>query len=110
DRFGNAQVNLGPDDIDGWGDRVRLRLGDRTRTAVVARSYGELGPGQVGLVVDSYGLLAVSLERRSAADELHLAAGDAVVVEPIPDDAPERPPPAPVRLTRPGRGPHDSGR
>ena len=29
-------------------------------------------------MVDSYGLLAVSLDRRSAADELHLGAGDEV--------------------------------
>jgi S-adenosylmethionine hydrolase len=99
DRFGNAQLNLGADDIDGWGDRVRLRLGDTHRSAVVAGAYGTLGPGQIGLVVDSYGLLAVCLDRRSAADELGLAPGDPVIVEPIPDGDDERPPAARVSFT-----------
>jgi hypothetical protein len=99
DRFGNAQLNLGTDDIDGWGDRVRLRLGDTYRSAAVVEAYGTLGPGQIGLVVDSYGLLAVCLDRRSAADELGLAAGDAVHVEPFDDDESERPPAARVSFT-----------
>ena len=98
DRVGNAQLNLGPQDIVGWGDRVRLRLGETPRSAAVVGAYGTLGPGQIGLVVDSYGLLAVCLDRRSAADELGLGPGDAVVVEPIPDDEVERPAAAPVAL------------
>jgi S-adenosylmethionine hydrolase len=51
------------------------------RTAVRAVAYADLDPGQVGLVVDSYGLLALTLDRRSAADELHLHAGDGVTLE-----------------------------
>ncbi len=82
DRFGNAQLNLDPDDVAAMGSPVVLRLGERSRSAVRAETYAELGPGQVGLVVDSYGLLAVSLNRRSAAEELRLAAGDLVRVEP----------------------------
>jgi len=86
DRFGNAQLNLGTDDIEGFGDRVRLRMGETVRSAAVVGAYGTLGPGQIGLVVDSYGLLAISLDRRSAAEELHLGPGDPVVVEPIGDE------------------------
>jgi S-adenosylmethionine hydrolase len=82
DRFGNAQLNLDPDDLAGMEDPVVLRWGTDSRTAVRVRSFSELGPGQVGLVVDSYGLLAVTLDRRSAADELRLRAGDAVTVAP----------------------------
>jgi hypothetical protein len=70
---------------------VRLRLGDTQRSAAVVGAYGILGPGQIGLVVDSYGLLAVCLDRRSAADELGLGPGDPVIVEPIPDDEGDRP-------------------
>src|SRR4051812_7381257 len=99
DHFGNAQLNLGSDDIAGWGDQVRLRLGDVHRGAAVVGAYGSRGPGQIGLVVDSYGLLAVCLDRRSAADELRLAAGDAVVVEPIADEEPEHPAAARVSFT-----------
>jgi S-adenosylmethionine hydrolase len=87
DHFGNAQLNVGPEDLEGWGSRLRVRLPDGVaRTATRATTYAELGPGAVGLVLDSYGLLAVSLDRRSAADELGLAAGDAVRLARLDDD------------------------
>jgi S-adenosylmethionine hydrolase len=79
DRFGNCQLNVGPEELDGWGDRVRLRFADTTRAATVSSTYGAIGGG-IGLVVDSYGMLSVCLDRRSAADELGLAVGDAVTL------------------------------
>jgi S-adenosylmethionine hydrolase len=87
DRFGNVQLNVGPDDIVAWGGRVAIAWRDATgsevvRTAVVAPSYDRIGGG-VGLVVDSSGLLALCLPRRSAAAELGLAAGDAVALRPL---------------------------
>ncbi len=83
DHYGNAQLNVGPDEIDVMGDRITLRWGgDKVRTARRARTYGALKAGEVGLVVDSYGLVSVALDRRSAAEELRLRAGDAVILEP----------------------------
>jgi S-adenosylmethionine hydrolase len=49
---------------------------------VRAATYGELGPGQIGLVVDSYGLVSVALDRRSAADELRLHPPTEISLEP----------------------------
>jgi hypothetical protein len=40
----------------------------------------------LGLVLDSYGLLALALDQRSAAQELNLAAGDGVILEPLDGD------------------------
>jgi S-adenosylmethionine hydrolase len=85
DRFGNAQLNVGPDDLAGWGDVVRLAWGESVRTARLVASFDEIGPGAIGLVVDSYGLLAVALMRQSAAAELGLAAGDVVTLAPADD-------------------------
>jgi S-adenosyl-L-methionine hydrolase (adenosine-forming) len=82
DRFGNAQLNVGPEDVEHLGDPVRLVMGERTRLARRATSYSELG-ADVGLVLDSYGLLAVSLDRHPAAVDLALAAGDEVKIEPL---------------------------
>lgn len=82
DRFGNVQLNVGPDEIDPMGDLVTLRWGaDTRRTARRALTYALLKPGEVGLVVDSYGMVSVALDRRSAAEELHLRPGDAVTLE-----------------------------
>jgi S-adenosylmethionine hydrolase len=88
DRYGNAQLNVGPDDLPtGFGQRLQLRVstptdpaGGVTRSAVRAASYAELSGGAVGLVLDSSGLLAVSMDQRSAADELGLDVGDQVTL------------------------------
>ncbi|MBV8236194.1 MAG: SAM-dependent chlorinase/fluorinase [Acidimicrobiia bacterium] len=81
DRFGNVQLNVDPAELEPMGDAITLRFGDQVRTAVRALTYDELGPGQIGLVVDSYGLVSVALARRSAADELRLSAPTEVSLE-----------------------------
>ena len=86
DRFGNAQLNVDPEEIASWGDRVGLRFAESTRTARRADTYGALKPGEIGLIVDSYGLLAVSVDRGSAAAELGLHAGAPVTLEPFTDE------------------------
>jgi S-adenosyl-L-methionine hydrolase (adenosine-forming) len=78
DRFGNAQVNVDPDEIKGFGERVGLTIGGKRRVARRVEAFAALGPGELGLVVDSYGLLALCLDRASAADELGLAPGSEV--------------------------------
>jgi S-adenosylmethionine hydrolase len=78
DRFGNAQLNVDPDEVATMGDVVTVQAGEQVRTGVRASTFADLAAGQVGLLVDSYGLLALALDRRSAAAELHLRAGDAV--------------------------------
>lgn len=82
DHFGNAQLNVDPGEISEMGERISLRWGiDQVRTGRLAGTYGELKVGEVGLVVDSYGLVSVALHRRSAAEELRLRPGDAVTLE-----------------------------
>jgi S-adenosylmethionine hydrolase len=86
DRYGNAQLNLDADDIAALGDRVRLRFGDQVRTARVVATFAELGANDLGLVVDSYGLVAVVVDQRSAATELGLVPGTPVYLSVIGDD------------------------
>ncbi|MBA2283840.1 MAG: SAM-dependent chlorinase/fluorinase [Actinomycetota bacterium] len=94
DRYGNAQLNVDPDELDGWGARLRVTWaadgGLRTgRTAVRADAYGDLERTDLGLVVDSYGLLSVVLPRASAAATLGLRAGDEVRLVRLDGDAQE---------------------
>ena len=65
-----------------------MTIGDERRIARTAAAFADLGPGSVGLVLDSQGMYALALDQRSAASELHLDAGDAVVVAPVEDDNP----------------------
>ena len=92
DRFGNCQLNVGPDEIAHLGDRIRVTAGDpaapTVRVAACVGTYAEVGVGAVGLVADAHGMSSLVLDRRSAADELGLAAGDQVTLAPLGDDAP----------------------
>jgi hypothetical protein len=88
DHFGNCQLNVGPDELEGWPERVQVTVGETVRVARQVEAFARLGPGEVGLVLDSYGMYALALDRRSAADELHLAASDQVVLSRLTDGPP----------------------
>ncbi len=78
DRFGNAQLNVGPEEIDDLGERVAVRWSEQIRMATRVDAFDRIAAGQLGLIVDSYGLMALALARASAGDELGLKAGDQV--------------------------------
>ena len=86
DRFGNCQLNLGPDELELLGatpgGRVEVRVGDHTRAARWVETYADAKPSELVLLVDSYGLLSLALDRRSAAAELGLRPGTAVTLVP----------------------------
>ena len=86
DRFGNCQLNVGPDDLaaagGARGEPVEVRLGDRAKAARWVDTYASARPSELVLLVDSYGLLALALDRRSAAAEYGLHAGSSVVLVP----------------------------
>jgi len=110
DRFGNVQLNVGPDDLaPSFGERIELHLGapaDPSGTVVRSArrtgSFSDIGAGAIGLLVDSAGMLALAMDQRSAAGELGLAVGDQVTL--LPTSAEEPPVARPVRLGRPGQG------
>jgi S-adenosylmethionine hydrolase len=102
DRFGNCQLNVGPEDLAAGVDVWAVSIGEERRAATLATSFAELGPGSVGLVLDSHGMYALAFDQRSAAHELHLATGDAVVLAEFDDDGRAGPPgvSSPVTLRR----------
>ncbi|MEY4220212.1 MAG: hypothetical protein RL280_496 [Actinomycetota bacterium] len=80
DGYGNCQLNVGPDDIAQFGTTVRLVMGDDVRSARVASHFAEIDGGAIGAVVDSYGMVALAVDRGSAAETLRLSSGDAVLI------------------------------
>lgn len=86
DRFGNCQLNLGPDELEELGGerggRVEVRAGDVVRAARWVHTYADAKSSELVLVVDSYGLCSLALDRRSAAAELGLRTGAAVTLVP----------------------------
>jgi S-adenosylmethionine hydrolase len=86
DRFGNAQLNVDPAELESYGERLRVVIDGSARSARRVRAFADAGPGEVALIVDSYGLVTIVLDRRSAAEELGLDAGSGVRLEAFDDD------------------------
>jgi S-adenosylmethionine hydrolase len=91
DRFGNCQLNIDPDDLRAHGaapgGSVEVRFRDEQRIVRWVTTYADARPSELVLVVDSYGLASLALDRASAAKECKLRAGSAVTLVP-PDAAP----------------------
>jgi len=98
DQFGNLQLNVDPAEIENLGDRVELRFGTRSRTGIRHETYAEVAVGEIGLIVDSYGLVSLAVNRASAAEELGLYTGDEVRV--VLSDDPDGRAPAAGTVTR----------
>ena len=88
DHYGNAQLNVDPDELDAFDDHVRLVMDDGARVARRVATFAELDPNEIGLIVDSYGLVTVVMDKKSAAEELGLSGASAVTFEAFDDDRP----------------------
>jgi len=78
DRFGNASLNVGHDDLRDsgltLGARVEVESGGTTRTATYASTFADVGPGELLVYQDAYRTLAVAINRGNAAADLGLSA------------------------------------
>jgi S-adenosylmethionine hydrolase len=87
DRFGNVQTNVDPDELTGLGldvgARLQVQIRDDQRGARWVRAYAEARPSELVVVVDSYGLVSLSLPRDSAAAALSARPGTAVAFGPL---------------------------
>lgn len=76
DRFGNLISNIPSEWIPRGIDRVSLRVQGRSaRTVRVARSYAHLGPGRLGVLGSSFGLIEVAVGEGDAARRLRTSVG-----------------------------------
>lgn len=85
DVYGNCQLNLGPDDVVGLmagSNRLTIVVDGTDRSVAVVSAFDDIPEGALGLVIDSYGMLAVAKRQDSAAQDLGVASGDQVVVRP----------------------------
>ena len=76
DHFGNCQLNVDPEDLE--VTNYSLQFGQERRPARRVTHFDALGSGEVGLIVDSSGMVAIVVNRASAAAELRLATGTEV--------------------------------
>ena len=88
DRYGNAELNVDPEELAGFDEHVLLVMADGNRSARRVPTFADVDGTEVGLVVDSHGLVAVVADRRSAAEELGLSAGSAVTIQALDESRP----------------------
>lgn len=77
DRFGNVQLNVDPEDVRSW-PAVRVEGDNLSRAAMPVHTYSAISTGSIGVLGDASGLLSLSVDRGSAAEELRLLEGDEV--------------------------------
>jgi S-adenosylmethionine hydrolase len=82
DTFGNVALDLTHDE----GMAAGLRLGARVRVngtpATYARTFEDVGPGELMIYEDAYRTLALAINRGSAREFLDLGLDDEVLIEP----------------------------
>ncbi len=83
DRYGNVQLNVDAEEIASYGDPVRIHYADKTRVLRRAAAYANVTPGDVGIVIDAYGLVSLAADRSSAAETLRLRPGDNVKISSV---------------------------
>jgi S-adenosyl-L-methionine hydrolase (adenosine-forming) len=83
DRYGNVQLNVDADELATLGEPVSVVIGDKARVVHRAAAYAAVKPGDIGVVIDAYGLVSLAADRSSAAAALRLHAGDGVQLRPV---------------------------
>ena len=82
DRFGNVQLNVTKDELEGAGigGALEVAAAGRERTAVVARAFADVAPGETIVYEDAYGNVAVAVNGASAAETLDARIGTEVAL------------------------------
>jgi S-adenosyl-L-methionine hydrolase (adenosine-forming) len=84
DGFGNIQLAATRADLEATGcaqgAAVRVRVHDRSVEATIGRTFHDVQPGAMVVLVDSAGHAALAANGGSAARELTCAAGDTVTI------------------------------
>lgn len=84
DRFGNVQLAAQPADAVAAALGTELEvIGAVSHRVRRVRAFADLGPGELGLIVDANGHLSVVCDRQSAATVLGVQAGDVVMVRAV---------------------------
>jgi S-adenosyl-L-methionine hydrolase (adenosine-forming) len=84
DRFGNATLSASARDLAGGtlrpGYPLSVEVGGRSLGATFARTFADVGKGDVLVFEDSSGRLALAVNRGSAAEMLEVVPGDEVAI------------------------------
>jgi len=85
DRFGNVQLSATAEHLRAAGlgasDRLEVVVAGRPTAIRRAATFGDVAEGELAVIVDSMGLLAVVVNRGSGAETLGIAPGDPLTLQ-----------------------------
>lgn len=87
DRFGNVQLNAAHEDLSQVGMKLGQRVGIETGTgashvAHYARTFADVGPGELLVYEDAYRRLALAVSHGSAAHQLRVTIDEELRIRP----------------------------
>ena len=86
DRFSNIQTNITPEELTSSGlrigDTALVRVGQNDFMVKFVERYADLAKSQLGLIIDSTGMLSVVKNLDFAAKELGVSESDAIAILP----------------------------
>ena len=79
DHYGNSQTNIDPADLNEVGishnSLIKLTIGETSHQVKWSRNYAEIDEGKVGLVTDSWGMIAICMKNSSASTSAEISEG-----------------------------------
>ena len=92
DSFGNIVTNISEDLLKrvgaSDGSELAMKIGDRHLRLRLRSAYGEVEPGSLLAIIDSWGMLEIAVNLGSAAEELGVGPGEPVEVWLAKEDGP----------------------
>ncbi|MGH2794553.1 MAG: SAM hydrolase/SAM-dependent halogenase family protein [Actinomycetota bacterium] len=91
DHFGNLQLNVHREELEGvgvmLGDVLELRVGGKSHLVEYRTTFSEVAPGKLGVLEDAYRRIAIVENRGSAEKRLEAHRGDHVILARAPKQA-----------------------
>lgn len=88
DHFGNLQLNVARQELEGvgvmLGDVMEIRIGGKSHLVHYATTFSEVGEGKLGILEDAYRRIAIVVYRGNAEKRLEAHRGDHVILARAP--------------------------
>ena len=84
DHYGNSQTNVVPADLEDmgleFGSTISLKIRETVHQVKWQKTFQEIGLGNLGLVTDSWGMVAISVQNGSAFDLVETHEGTEISI------------------------------
>lgn len=88
DHFGNMQLNIHRQELEGvglfLGDAVEMRVGGKSYRVPYRQAFADVPAGKMAIIEDSYRRITVVVNQGSAAKQLEARRGDPIILARLP--------------------------